>query len=184
MRVSLLRVAVVSLSIATFGLLAAPAVSADEIWYQSVGRTSATATCQDSSSTDLATGWTVWRPIWEQWMNRGAGGFTCSRALTWAKSSTAGSGGGGGGGGGVVACKQIRSTPSALYVTNFGVDTLRALGSTQYSNAGCTATSGTTVSDLIYASSSGSAATICTAFNNLYSTVLVSGLSDVYSCSL
>lgn len=85
MRVSLLRVAVVGLSVATFGLLAAPAVSADEICYQSVGRASATATCQDSSSSDLATGWTVWHPIWEQWMNRGAGGFTCSRALTWAK---------------------------------------------------------------------------------------------------
>ena len=181
MRVSLLRVAAISLSVATFGLLAAPAVSADEIWYQSVGRASATATCQDSSSTDLATGWTVWRPIWEQWMNRGACGFTCSRALTWAKSSPAS---GGGGGGGVVACKQIRSTPSALYVTNFALDSLRALGSTQYSNSSCSTTSGTTASDLIYASSSGSAATICTAFNNSYSIVLVTGLSDVYSCSL
>ena len=182
MRVSLLRVAVVGLSVATFGLLVAPAVSADEIWYQSVGRASATATCQDSSSSDLATGWTVWRPIWEQWMNRGAGGFTCSRALTWAKSSPAT--GGGGGGGGVVACKQIRSSGGALYVANFGVETLRALGSTQYSNSGCTATSGTTVIDLIYASTAGTATTICTAFNNTYSIVLVTGLTDVYSCSL
>ena len=179
MRANRLRVAVIGLSVAAAGLVVTPAVSADEVWYQSVGRASATATCQDSTSSELATGWTVWRPIWEQWMNRGAGGFTCSRALTWAKSSTAG-----GGGGGVVACKQIRSSGGALYVANFGVDTLRALGSTQYSNSGCTATSGTTVIDLIYASTAGTATTICTALNNTYSIVLVTGLTDVYSCSL
>jgi len=38
--------------------------AADQIWYQSVGRTSATATREKSSLTDLTAGWTDWTPSW------------------------------------------------------------------------------------------------------------------------
>jgi len=158
MRVSLLRVAVVSLSVATFGLLAAPAVSADEIWYQSVGRASATATCQDSSSTDLATGWTVWRPIWEQWMNRGAGGFTCSRALTWATSSPAS----GGGGGGAAGCQRVITGP--IRYASFGASNFLANGSATYASSSCSGgPAAETTFNLAYATSQAAADAICLA---------------------
>jgi len=66
---------------------ASPAV-ANKVWYQSVGRASATAACEKSSSTDLAAGWTQWAPSWEQWVNGGKGGFVCNRQITWAYDST------------------------------------------------------------------------------------------------
>ena len=62
---------------------AAPA-AADQIWYQSVGRASATAPCEKSTATELAAGWTNWAPSWEQWANDSMGGFVCSRQITWA----------------------------------------------------------------------------------------------------
>jgi len=66
---------------------ASPAV-ADQIWYQSVGRASATAACEKSTTTELAAGWTDWEPSWGQWVNGGNGGFVCDRQITWAFDST------------------------------------------------------------------------------------------------
>ena len=62
---------------------ASPAV-ADQIWYQSVGRASATAACQASTATELAAGWTQWGPSWAKWVNGGKGGSVCNRHITWA----------------------------------------------------------------------------------------------------
>ena len=61
--------------------------SADQVWHQSVGRASADAACDASSVADLAAGWSQWAPSWEQWANAGAGGFVCSRQITWARDS-------------------------------------------------------------------------------------------------
>lgn len=159
MRMNLLSVAVVSLSTAAFGLLVTPTVSADEIWYQSVGRSGATATCQDSSASDMAAGWTVWRPTWEQWMNRGTGGFTCSRAITWAKSST--EAGAGGGGGGAAGCQIITTATPHRWVI-FGASNFLAIGSTKYSDSSCSTANGTTSpTNLVYAASNAAAAVIC-----------------------
>jgi len=157
MPVNRIRVAVVALSVAAAGLLVTPVVSADEIWYQSVGRASATATCQDSSATELAAGWTVWRPIWEQWMNRGTGGFTCSRALTWAKSSPAS----GGGGGGAAGCQQITLGP--IKYASFGANNFIAANSPTYTSASCTGSSTADSDNLAYASSQANADAICVA---------------------
>jgi len=63
--------------------IVAPAV-ADQIWYQSVGRTNADAPCEKSSATESAAGWTKWAPSWEQWANDLRGGFVCNRQITWA----------------------------------------------------------------------------------------------------
>lgn len=62
---------------------AAPA-AANKIWYQSVGRSSNAAPCQESTGAELAEGWTNWAPSWEQWANDRQGGFVCSRQITWA----------------------------------------------------------------------------------------------------
>ena len=75
------------LSVSPGSLLTASPASADQIWYQSVGRASATAPCEESTATELADGWTNWVPSWEQWANNSKGGFVCSRQITWAFDS-------------------------------------------------------------------------------------------------
>ena len=68
--------------------------TADQTWYQSVGRTSSDAPCEESPTEDLAAGWTQWSPSWEQWANGAAGGFVCSRQITWARTPDSGDSGG------------------------------------------------------------------------------------------
>ena len=62
--------------------------SADEVWYQSVGRASAEAPCPVSTGDELEAGWTQWGPSWAQWGNQGRGGFVCDRQITWAITPT------------------------------------------------------------------------------------------------
>jgi hypothetical protein len=64
----------------------AGSASADEVWYQSVGRASAEAPCPVSTGAELEAGWTQWGPSWAQWGNQGRGGFVCDRQITWAIS--------------------------------------------------------------------------------------------------
>ena len=66
------------------GFTTASPAAADQIWYQSVGRASATAACEKSTTTELAAGWTDWAPSWDTWVNGGNGGFVCNRHITWA----------------------------------------------------------------------------------------------------
>ena len=63
---------------------AAGSASADEVWYQSVGRASAEAQCPVSTGIELEAGWTQWSPSWAQWGNQGKGSFVCDRQITWA----------------------------------------------------------------------------------------------------
>jgi hypothetical protein len=74
-------------------LFGARAASADEVWFQSYQRGSASDVCvaqpgetpwQDSWGTNLG-----WSPSWEQWANNGQGGWVCSRSITWARDSAA-----------------------------------------------------------------------------------------------
>ena len=53
----------------------------------SIGRASATSACSMSSADDLAAGWSQWGVTCEQWANRGKGGFTYTRSITWAYDS-------------------------------------------------------------------------------------------------
>jgi hypothetical protein len=69
------------------GFTTASPAAADQIWYQSVGRASATAACEKSTTTELAAGWTDWAPSWDTWVNGGNGGFVCNRHITWAFDS-------------------------------------------------------------------------------------------------
>jgi hypothetical protein len=66
------------------GFTTASPAMADQVWYQSVGRASATAACEKSTTTELAAGWTNWAPSWAKWVNGGKGGFVCNRQITWA----------------------------------------------------------------------------------------------------
>ena len=71
-------------------VVVAPASSADGVWFQSVARASASAPCPDDTfGTPWQSNWNsaerTWRPSWAQWANGGRGGFTCDRAITWAR---------------------------------------------------------------------------------------------------
>jgi hypothetical protein len=66
------------------GFTTASPAMANKVWYQSVGRASATAACEKSTTTELAAGWTNWAPSWAKWVNGGKGGFVCNRQITWA----------------------------------------------------------------------------------------------------
>jgi hypothetical protein len=66
------------------GFTTASPAAANKVWYQSVGRASATAACEESTTTELAQGWTNWAPSWAKWVNGGNGGFVCNRHITWA----------------------------------------------------------------------------------------------------
>jgi hypothetical protein len=74
-------------------LMGARIASADEVWFQSYQRGSASEACvaqqgetpwQDSWGTNPG-----WSPSWEQWANNGQGGWVCSRSITWARDSAA-----------------------------------------------------------------------------------------------
>ncbi len=92
MRNRLLAAAGAVTLVAGAALAVAPAASADQIWHESVGRPSADAPCPVTSAKDSAAGWSPWVATWEQWPNGGDGGFTCTRSVTWAYESDAGSG--------------------------------------------------------------------------------------------
>lgn len=176
MHVRRLGVAAIGLSVAAAGLLAAPAVSADQIWYQSVGRASSTATCQDSTATELASGWTPWRGSYEQWMNGGRGGFTCTRNITWAKSAAAS-------GVTTVGCRKIATTGGGIWA-NFGTSIALPIGSTTYSDAGCSTSRGginNTTNILVYTTSQPEAQAQCSPGDAATTSAPLP--ADIYICS-
>ena len=78
----------VALVVAMLPAVTAPATAAGSSWFQSVGRASESAPCPDPSfGTPWQDDWDPterpWRPSWGQWMNGGAGGWTCDRQITW-----------------------------------------------------------------------------------------------------
>lgn len=71
-------------------LLGASVVNADLIQHQSYQRASQDEECvTQPGETPWQANWGPnpnWSPSWEQWANNGAGGWVCSRSITWAKS--------------------------------------------------------------------------------------------------
>lgn len=160
-----LSVAVAALVVIAGGstVLAAPA-SADQVWHQSVGRASAEAVCPASDSADVAAGWSEWTASWEQWPNDGAGGYVCSRVITWAKDTRPPG----------IGSECVLVTPSAVsgngednYWLYTGEDPLPPTA-TGYVDATCTIGSGDPANawSFLY-SDSGTAAALCQSLASL-----------------
>lgn len=70
-----------------------PAASADSVQVQSYQRASQTEACAaQAGETPWQANWgtdSSWKPTWEQWANKGTGGWTCTRSITWARDSAA-----------------------------------------------------------------------------------------------
>lgn len=77
------KISIFASILAVFTVLSASSVSASQVWWQSVGRSSAAAQCPETSVSDRNHGWTSWGASWEQWANSGSGGFTCTRSNVW-----------------------------------------------------------------------------------------------------
>jgi len=73
-------------------LLGANVVAADSVQVQSYQRDSPTAECPNQPwETPWQADWgpdSSWTPSWEQWANNGTGGWTCTRTIVWARSSS------------------------------------------------------------------------------------------------
>ncbi len=74
-------------------LMGARIASADEVWFQSYQRGSASEACvAQPGETPWQDSWGAnpgWSPSWEQWANNGNGGWVCSRSITWARDAAA-----------------------------------------------------------------------------------------------
>ncbi len=74
-------------------LVGANAASADSVQVQSYQRASQSAACTAQlGETPWLASWgddSSWHPSWEQWANGGAGGWTCTRSITWAYDNAA-----------------------------------------------------------------------------------------------
>jgi hypothetical protein len=72
-------------------LVGANIAAADSVQVQSYERESEAAECTSQPwETPWQADWgpiSTWTPSWEQWPNNGAGGWTCTRTIVWAKSS-------------------------------------------------------------------------------------------------
>ena len=64
--------------------------TADSVWVQSYERSSQTAECESQAwEAPWQASWgtdSSWTPSWEQWVNGGEGGWTCTRSITWART--------------------------------------------------------------------------------------------------
>jgi hypothetical protein len=59
-----------------------------QVWVQSFQRSGPDALCiAPAGETPWNSAWAAtdqtWKPSWSQWANNGAGGWTCTRAITW-----------------------------------------------------------------------------------------------------
>ena len=110
-------------------LFGANVASADSIQVQGYQRASQTEACvAQVGETPWQASWgpdATWKPGWEQWANKGAGGWVCTRSITWAKTPVAASSSSGGGGS--VAYRVGAIGPGGGTV--FYVDMTRAAGS-------------------------------------------------------
>ena len=70
--------------------IAAAAAAADSVQVQSYQRASQTEACvAQPGETPWQASWgtnSSWSPSWERWANKGNGGWTCTRSITWARS--------------------------------------------------------------------------------------------------
>lgn len=159
-------------------LLTLTPASANEVWYQSIGRASAEATCPKLTADDLATGWTQWDASWKQWPNNNQGGFVCNREITWAFSQPP-----------VSPFPSARCVPFNLHYLNFEggyfLDYPDEDSLTVWSDSDCTTVSSLETNVLyIYAPAGFDALQLCATVIEINSDWAVARIpdSDVWSC--
>ena len=135
------------------GMAFASPASADQVWYQSIGRASATAECPASSADDQSAGWSSWGASWEQWNNSGKGGFVCSRSITWAKEATG------------VGCLQAQRDGGGFdaFWLNFGDGFFSPRDSDVFIDPQCSSAVGSSDYNVVYAADLGQATQLCAA---------------------
>jgi hypothetical protein len=146
-------IAMASLGVALGAIGIAPMVSADQVWHQAFGRTSANSTCPNPSAEDVASGWTQWAASWEQWPNGGNGGYTCTRSITWAQDSTG------------AGCAQVQMNINQVTALwgNFGNGYFLPYQSTSFIDQACSVSSGYWNADIVFATDHTLAAQRCAA---------------------
>jgi len=100
-RTSTFLAALSALVVVAGTLFGANIAAADSIQVQGYQRASQSEACvAQVGETPWQTSWgpdATWKPGWEQWANKGAGGWVCSRSITWAKTPIPASSSSGGG---------------------------------------------------------------------------------------
>lgn len=85
MRARRIVIALSSLAVVAVGLALTPSAWADSVQYQSYQRASQTEACAAQlGETPWQASWgadSSWSPSWEQWANKGNGGWTCTRSM-------------------------------------------------------------------------------------------------------
>lgn len=169
-----IAIATAVIPVVAAGLLAAPSAHADQIWYQSVGRASTTSACQESTAADLAAGWTQWSGSWERWINAGAGGYTCSRSIVWAKDSVSSQVASAG-------CTQMYASLNGMSV-NFASSNYLPSGSTVYNEATCATVASTINIGLVYGTSQAEAQELCRLNEGLDAAHQPTMNPNIYAC--
>ena len=82
-----------AVSVVSVTVLSANVASADSVQHQSYQRASQSDACvAQPGETPWQASWgsdSSWKPSWEQWANDGKGGWTCTRAISWARDGAA-----------------------------------------------------------------------------------------------
>ena len=173
-RSRMLATAAAILPVVSAGLLAAPSAQADQIWYQSVGRTTANSSCQESTAADLAAGWTQWSSSWERWINAGAGGYTCSRSIVWAKDSASSQVGPAG-------CTPLYDSLTGLSV-DFATSNYLPYGSTVYNEATCATVTSSINRGIAYGATQAEAQALCRLNEGLDAAYQQTMNPNIYAC--
>jgi hypothetical protein len=87
-------VGLASVLVVSATVLGANVATADSIKHESYQRATQAEACSSrQGETVWQASWgsdSSWKPTWEQWANGGKGGWTCTRAITWARTPVAG----------------------------------------------------------------------------------------------
>jgi hypothetical protein len=164
-------------------LFGANIASADSIQVQGYQRASQTEACvAQVGETPWQASWgpdATWKPGWEQWANKGAGGWVCTRSITWAKTP-------------VPVGSGAPAHPSAgcVYLgrggyLNFQGGWSLAIGALVYTDPACSLLLGTWGYYLVYAPAGFDATTVCLEAFGVVPDAYVSriGTSDVFTCN-
>ena len=159
-------------------LFGATVASADSVQTQSYQRASQTEACvAQVGETPWQANWgtdATWKPSWEQWANKGTGGWTCTRSIVWARSAPAHPSAG---------CIDLSVYSASI---NFQSGWFLAGSAPAYSNSTCSVRAGSLGNNVVYAPVGYDATTLCLEAFGVLPNANVRKLvgSDVYACDV